>query len=300
MHSSKNKSRISNSTPPFCGSKHPLSKYGPPDGRSISEDQRYPGLDENAECTSRPCSGVLTESQSTIATSAHCAHGMTPKQFCQQFVFVFNRTEKQQDKNNGQNFSQNEIFECESGLMSDTTANTKNFNLHSDQESKDHAFFSLTRSVPKQTAEAVKLRQNQVVESEELYAIGHPYGTPRTVSTLKSTRRTANSNNNYSYIQARGYAYGGNSGGPLLDTSGQLVGILSSTDDNEHGAPAVREPMVKPESGHPPICRTQLTNSLVVESIGIGTDFKKALGRLKGPSLYKPDGYSSDKAKSTE
>lgn len=280
--------RIESGKPAFCGSTHPLSKYGQPGGQEIPENMAYPGVDTNATCTSKPCSGVLIKNQSTIATSAHCAHGLTPKQLCEQYVFVFNRTEGQQDSNNGQNFTQDEIFECDGGIKSDTTTNVKNFNLHSDQESRDHAFFNLKRSVPKQTAEAVKVRSTPV-SGEDLYAVGHPYGSPRMVSTLRGSRTTPNSNGRYSYIQANGYAYGGNSGGPLIDSNGQLVGILSSTDDKKHGPPVVREPMVKPGAESTTLCRTQITNNIIVESIGIGTEFTSALERVTGPSLYRPE-----------
>ena len=279
--------RIESARPAFCGTTHPLSKHGHPDGRDISESEAYPGSDPSAQCMSKPCSGVLIKNQSTIATSAHCAHGLTPKELCDQFVFVFNRTESRQDGNGGQNFTQDEVFECDGGIKSDTTTGVDNFNLHSDEESRDHAFFNLKRSVPKSTAEAVRIRTIPI-NGEDLYAVGHPYGAPRMVSTLTGGQLTPNSNGRYSYVQANGYAYGGNSGGPLLDRNGQLVGILSSTDDNKLGPPSVREPMVRPSEGSAGLCRTQISNSNIVESIGIGTEFRSALDRATGPNLYRP------------
>lgn len=293
----KGNAQIKSSKGMFCPP-HPLSKYGSPKLNVIESQDSKEKVSNNPmerKCSSsKPCSGVLAGNQKTIATSGHCLGSMTPQQMCEEYVVVFNRTESKHNNDGVQSFSKDEIFECDGGLKAENTSAVKDFNLHSDQESKDHAFLTLKRSVPKSTATAVQFSSESITEGSDLYAVGYPGGSPRTVSTLKDIKVTKNSSNKYGYIQGTGYAYQGNSGGPLLDSQGRLVGILSSVDDNKAGPPVKREPMVQPE-GTKGLCRIQKDNALTVESVSIGTELRSMYQRVNGPSMYKPDNSASEK-----
>ncbi len=84
--------------------------------------------------------------------------------------------------------------------------------------------------------EGLKLRATPVGDSERLrvgqsvYAIGNPFGLDRTlttgvVSALGRTIESLNGRTIYDVIQTDAAVNPGNSGGPLLDSSGQLIGV---------------------------------------------------------------------------
>lgn len=257
---------IGSSRPMFCAG-HPLSQHG---GPQLAEGQRPLAAAADGFCTARPCSGVLAQNAQTILSAGHCTDGRTVENFCDEFVFVFNRT------GGKTTFSSDEVFECDGGVSVDGTR-TPNFNTHAADNVRDHAAFHLKRPVPATTAQPLSWRSttSAIKPSESLYAVGHPQGAPRMISTLTQPHRLGGGS--YSYLQAEGYVYGGNSGGPLLDSNGRLVGILASVDDNRHGIPSEREPLVMPPNGKS-ACRTQKANgALQIEAVGAGSQIDEAI-----------------------
>ena len=90
--------------------------------------------------------------------------------------------------------------------------------------------------VPMQLGDSSRLRVGQVV-----YAIGNPFGLERTmttgiISSLDRSLKTRAGGMMQSFIQIDAALNRGNSGGPLLDTRGRLIGmntaIASSTGEN--------------------------------------------------------------------
>lgn len=271
---------------PFCNGNpnHPLSSGG--SATSQNETQRGNAIqtyDGSSPCGGGLCSGSLVSNQQTIATAAHCLAGKSPADFCKDYVIVFNRSGSRTE------FSNNDVFECEGGISVDTS-NGQNVNFNSDgQGFKDHAFLRIKAStpVPESTARALELSERTPQAGDTFYAVGHPDGNPRTVSPISYT--VSPSRNGYNYIQGTGYVYQGNSGGPLLDSSGRLAGILASADDLEFGVPGRREPKVR-RDGENGICRTQIaTSTITVESIGFGRELRSQLQTLGGEPTATPD-----------
>ncbi len=171
---------IGSSRPMFCAG-HPLSQYG---GPQLPEGQRPLAAAADGFCTARPCSGVLAQNAQTILSAGHCTDGRSVENFCDEFVFVFNRT------GGKTTFSSDEVFECDGGVSVDGTR-TPNFNTHAADNVRDHAAFHLKRPVPATTAQPLSWRSttSAIKPSESLYAVGHPQGAPRMISTLTQPHR---------------------------------------------------------------------------------------------------------------
>lgn len=257
--------------PAFCPG-HPLSQFGSPQLQEGSTPLLTPAA---GMCAARPCSGVLAQNAQTILSVGHCTDGKTTEDFCNQFVFVFNRV------GGKTSFSSDEVFECEGGVAVDGTRTVANFDTHSKGNIQDHAAFRLKRAVPPATAEPLQWRSSSSPTkiSESLHAIGHPYGAPRMISTLTQPHRLGGGE--YSYVQTEGYVYRGNSGGPLVDSKGRLVGLMASVDDTRHGDADDREPLVVPPDGAR-ACRTQKASGPVrIEAVGAGSRFDEAIRQVQ-------------------
>lgn len=80
---------------------------------------------------------------------------------------------------------------------------------------------------------------------EEVYAIGHPWGLFWSVSKgiiSKDLLQKPGSNN--FFIQTDAHVYNGNSGGPLLDSDGNVIGINSNMIANEGGSYGLSIPTI--------------------------------------------------------
>lgn len=63
---------------------------------------------------------------------------------------------------------------------------------------------------------------------ERVYSVGHPVGLPFTVGEGRITRRSMKlSGSRATYLQTSASTFFGNSGGPLLNTEGEFVGVCS-------------------------------------------------------------------------
>lgn len=260
--------------PEFCKG-HPLSRWGLP-----NMPENLPTMagarGERDACAAKPCSGALVGDQQTITTAAHCVEASSPEEFCKNFVFVFNRTDNKTD------FTKDEVAECESGEMVNTNKDIRDFNMNADYKTKDHAGFKLKKPVPDTVATALKMRTTELNSQEEVYASGHPKGSSRMISTLKTPKKVDPSATNYGYVHAEGYVYQGNSGGPLLDKNGEVVGILSAVDDKRHGNKDEREPtVIDKENGQR--CRTTVApGPITVEAITYGKEIRDMTKRVGG------------------
>ena len=265
--------------PQFCAG-HPLSVHGEPALPNGGTPLAAPSKDGCGGF--RACSGVLAQNATTILTAGHCAQNRSAKEFCDQFVFVFNRVGAKT------NFSKDEVFGCDQGVVTDQTRNVSNYNTLSPTGLQDHAAFRLTRAVPAATAEPLQWRPSTSLpkDSETLYAVGHPTGAPRMISTLTSPSRLGGSQ--YSYVQGNGYVYGGNSGGPLIDAQGRLTGILAAVDDTgPAGGPGTREPLVRSPDNK--FCRTQRASGTVrIESVGASAQLTEAVQSVQSTIAEEP------------
>jgi len=80
---------------------------------------------------------------------------------------------------------------------------------------------------------------------EDVYAIGHPWGLFWSVSKgiiSKDLLQKPGSNN--FFIQTDAHVYNGNSGGPLVDSSGHVIGINSNMIANEGGSYGLAIPTI--------------------------------------------------------
>lgn len=259
--------------PLYCAG-HPLSKSGMPTMPKEKSSLANPNGEKLDGCGPHPCSGALVGDQETITTAGHCLNGMSPKDFCKDYVFVFNRTDGKTE------FSKNDVAECDVGEVTHTSLGIKNFNMNADYGSKDHAVFKLKKPVEESVAKSLKMRTTELNSQEELFAMGHPKGSSRMVSTLKSPRKVDPSGKEYNYAHMEGYVYEGNSGGPLLDKNGEVVGILSAVDDKRYGDKNAREPMVI-DSESKQRCRTQVApGAITVEAVTYGNEIKNLMKNL--------------------
>lgn len=268
----------------FCEG-HPLANYGIPTPLKNKDDEPMT-LAKNASesrkpCSSRPCSGALIGSQQTIGTAGHCMQGLSAKDFCNQFVFVLGRTGTKTS------FSKDEVLGCEDGAGLDTGATSADFNFHADGLSQDHAVLRLKKPVPETVAKALQVRSSVPKTKEKLFVIGHPYGQPRMVSPL--TTSFVKNGDGYNYIHGEAYVYGGNSGGPLIDSEGKVAGIMVATDDKEYGSPQKREPIVE-DSKTGKMCRTQIADSTIeVEAVGFGSKIQNLLETQISQTTYSSE-----------
>jgi Trypsin-like peptidase domain len=179
--------------------------------------------------------------------------------------------------------------ECDDGVSLDTGGASADFNFHADHLTKDHAVLHLKNPVSLSTAKALEVRDSAAKKDEKLFAVGHPYGQPRMVSPL--TVSFVKNGAGYSYIHSQGYVYGGNSGGPLLDAEGKVVGMMVATDDKKYGPPQKREPLVTDEKTGM-MCRTQDASSTIeTEAVGFGTEIRKALeGQASPAAVIRTEG----------
>ena len=85
----------------------------------------------------------------------------------------------------------------------------------------DLAFLEMPRET---TIPSVKLAENRVAEGERVTAIGHPFGLKYsfTQGIVSNPRHIYN---NIDYIQHDAALNPGNSGGPLINTEGDVVGV---------------------------------------------------------------------------
>ena len=83
----------------------------------------------------------------------------------------------------------------------------------------------------------LKLSDTPVTETEEVYAVGNPWGILFSVSKgiVSGIERKMDNSPKY-MIQTDARVYQGNSGGPLLDAHGEVVGINSLMMANEGGS----------------------------------------------------------------
>jgi V8-like Glu-specific endopeptidase len=266
--------------PQFCPG-HPLSVRGDP---TLPEGgtPMAPAPSKEGCGGFRACSGVLAQNATTIMTAGHCTEGRSAKDFCDQFVFVFNRVGSKT------NFSKDEVFGCDQGAVTDQTRGVANYNTLSPTGLQDHAAFRLTRAVPTATAEPLQWRPSTSLPtaSETLYAVGHPTGAPRMISPITSPSRLGGSQ--YSYVQGNGYVYGGNSGGPLIDAQGRLTGILAAVDDTgPAGGPEKREPLVRSPDNK--FCKTQRASGTVrIESVGASAQLSEAFQSVQSTIAEEP------------
>lgn len=274
----------------FCEG-HPLSEHGIPSPYKSSDDEpktlAKTSKEDRKPCASRPCSGALIGSSQTVGTAGHCMQGLSSKEFCEQFVFVFGRSGDQTK------FSKDEVVGCDDGVALDTGGTSPDFNFHADNLSQDHAVLRLKKPVPASVARPLTVRNSPPSKSEKLFAVGHPYGHPRMVSPL--TTSFVKKGDGYNYIHSEGYVYGGNSGGPLLDGKGQVVGIMVATDDKEFGTPQKREPLVQDEKTKK-MCRTQIaTSTIEIEAVGFDSKIQSVLDRqISQLPTAPPEGSARD------
>ena len=74
------------------------------------------------------------------------------------------------------------------------------------------------------TMEQVKLAKNQLVEGDQVIAIGHPFGLKYT-ATQGIVSNTRHEQNDVNYIQHDAALNPGNSGGPLVSLNGDVIGV---------------------------------------------------------------------------
>lgn len=242
----------------YCKS-HPLSRFGEPapplDGSALGQSL--------ASEKAQNCSGFLIGDSKTIGTSAHCMGQLSSKQFCDEYRIVFGRA------CGAKEFSEDQVFKCQGdGVVKNTISDVEKLNLHTDEDAKDHAFFKLEKAVPEEIAKPLKFGDTtQQKTGDKVYAIGHPGGTQRTISPLTFRKRTMADQGRYCFGSYEGYIYKGNSGGPIVDGNGNLVGIASSSDDKKFGDARKRIPLVGVEGEG--VCNTQVDNG-PIEVVGVG------------------------------
>jgi serine protease Do len=83
----------------------------------------------------------------------------------------------------------------------------------------------------------LKLSDTPVTETEEVYAVGNPWGILFSVSKgiVSGIEKKSDKSPKY-MIQTDAHVYQGNSGGPLLDTHGEVIGVNSLMMANEGGS----------------------------------------------------------------
>lgn len=80
---------------------------------------------------------------------------------------------------------------------------------------------------------------------EDVYAIGHPWGLFWTVSKGIISRDLLQKPGSMNFfIQTDADVYNGNSGGPLIDSDGRVIGINSNMISNEGGSYGLAIPMI--------------------------------------------------------
>lgn len=287
--------KIYNSHPTWCAG-HPLNdgvsgipvapappanaSSDRPSARSLADIQKVKtprGVDIDA--LQEPCSGFLVGDAHTVGSVAHCFHGLSEAQICEQYVFVFGR------QCGNENFSAEQVRECGgAGLqalerMKD--ASGKSINLHTDTNAKDHAFLRLKADVPKTIAEPLKFRDHPLKTgaAETYFAIGYPGGTHRSISPLTARSTVTTPGGAYCYTNFTGVIYRGNPGGPIVDAEGRLVGIVGSDDDSTAaGDHAKREPLAQYQDakGKNQTCETQVAGPVTTQGLGICKDIATA------------------------
>lgn len=87
-------------------------------------------------------------------------------------------------------------------------------------------------SLEEQVSDGLELRAEQAVLTEEVWAIGHPFGLNTPAGFLEGTLRWSVSEGIVSNIGSRAVQISapvnsGNSGGPVLSTEGEILGVVS-------------------------------------------------------------------------
>lgn len=96
----------------------------------------------------------------------------------------------------------------------------KNDIIYADSE-HDYVIFKLNETVPPLT-----IATNTPKQGAELFAIGNPQGL--TFSVTKGTLSAYRNEDGQTFIQTDAAISGGNSGGPLVNTNGEVVGVVTS------------------------------------------------------------------------
>lgn len=262
---------------PHPGDKEPLAKRTSAGAES--------GLGDGVQA--KTCSGFLAGDQKTIATAAHCFWGKDPAKFCEENVIVFGRA------CGNETYSADQVAECDGQTkIVNTIKDVQTLNLHTDDNSKDHAFIRLKKAVPESVAQALKFGSPESQKTgDRVYAIGHPGGSPRMIAPLKVASRQTVVDKSYCFTKYDGYIYPGNSGGPLVDESGAVVGIAASVDDKKYGNQKQREPMIEPPGGG--MCTTQVAGANTVVGVDACPSIKQDAQAFQREPAQKPQTLKS-------
>lgn len=93
--------------------------------------------------------------------------------------------------------------------------------------SDPHADVALLKATTGSDYPCVTVRRETVAAGEDLFAIGSPYGHELAFTLTRGVVSGARSIDGVSLVQTDASINRGNSGGPLLDSSGRLVGVVS-------------------------------------------------------------------------
>ena len=93
-------------------------------------------------------------------------------------------------------------------------------------QGKDIAFLQI-ENLPKQTKDIKVYHDNETTTRDKVLVLGYPYGMPFTITEgiVSNPKQIINGSN---FIQTDAAINSGNSGGPLINEKGELLGIITS------------------------------------------------------------------------
>jgi len=169
------------------------------------------------------CTGFLI-APNVLATAGHCVvnHGkvtddITPE--CASFSWIFDHKLDDHGSLPMGGKSHKQIYHCKKVIHAENDTERR-FVSYGSRHGLDFALIELDRDVKDRKPLIAKL--DVPMKDQELHLIGHPLGLPQ----KSSHGGFVNSNQNPFFYEASLDSFGGNSGSPVFDDEGSVVGVL--------------------------------------------------------------------------